>query len=63
MNFVLTAVCVLGAIALVAAIVLYVVSKKFAVEEDPRIGEVTALLPGANCGGRGFAGRSGMAGA
>ena len=45
MNFVLTAVCVLGAIALVAAIVLYVVSKKFAVEEDPRIGGVTALLP------------------
>ena len=63
MNFVLTAVCVLGAIALVAAIVLYVVSKKFAVEEDPRIGEVTALLPGANCGGCGFAGCSGMAGA
>ena len=63
MNFVLTAVCVLGAIALVAAIVLYMVSKKFAVEEDPRIGEVTALLPGANCGGCGFAGSSGMAGA
>jgi len=61
MDFILVAVCVLGAIALIAAVILYVCSKKFAVKEDPRIGEVNALLPGANCGGCGFAGCSGMA--
>ena len=32
------------------------VAKKFAVETDPRIEEVTAMLPGVNCGGCGFAG-------
>ena len=56
MNFVLIAVIVLGAIGFVAAIVLYAASKKFAVVEDPRIARVGALLPGANCGGCGFAG-------
>jgi len=63
MNFILIAVIVLGCIALVSAVILYVCSKKFAVYEDPRIGQVTELLPGANCGGCGFAGCSGMAGA
>lgn len=63
MNFILTAVLVLGAIALIAALVLYFVSRKFAVKEDPRIGQVTEILPGANCGGCGFAGCSGMAAA
>lgn len=63
MDFILTAVIVLGCIALVSAVILYVCSKKFAVYEDPRIGRVTEILPGANCGGCGFAGCSGMAGA
>ena len=57
----MTAVIVLGAIALIAAVILYVCSKKFAVKEDPRIAQVSALLPGANCGGCGFPGCSGMA--
>ena len=61
MNFILIAVLVLGITALVAALVLYFVSKRFAVDEDPRIGEVTELLPGANCGGCGFPGCSGLA--
>lgn len=61
MNFILIAVIVLGAIALIAAMVLYGVSKKFAVEEDPRLGKVQEVLPGANCGGCGFAGCGGMA--
>lgn len=63
MNFILTAVIALGAIAAVAAVVLFVVSRKFAVKEDSRIGQVQELLPGANCGGCGFAGCSGMASA
>jgi RnfABCDGE-type electron transport complex B subunit len=61
MNPILIAVIVLGGIALIAAIVLFAASKKFAVYEDPRIGKVSALLPGANCGGCGFAGCGGMA--
>ena len=61
MNFMLIAVIVLGAIALVAAAVLFVCSKKFAVKEDPRIAQVSAVLPQANCGGCGFPGCSGMA--
>ena len=63
MNLILVAVIALGAIGLVSATVLYVCSKKFAVKEDPRVGEVAALLPQANCGGCGFAGCSGLAGA
>ena len=61
MDFILIAVIVLGAIGLIAAVVLYVCSKHFAVYEDPRISQVNELLPGANCGGCGFAGCGGMA--
>ncbi len=63
MNFILIAVIVLGGIALISAVILYVCSKKFAVHEDPRIGLVSAILPGANCGGCGYPGCSGMANA
>ncbi len=61
MDFILSAVIVLGGIALVAAVILYVCSKKFAVYEDPRLGTVLEALPGANCGGCGYPGCSGMA--
>ena len=61
MNFILIAVAVLGAIGLIAALVLFVCSKKFAVKEDPRIGQVAELLPGANCGGCGYPGCGGFA--
>ena len=61
MNFIMIAVIVLGAIGLIAALVLFAASKKFAVYEDPRIAQVNELLPGANCGGCGFAGCGGMA--
>lgn len=61
MSFIIQAVIVLGVIAILAAAVLYVCSKKFAVYEDPRIGQVAEILPGANCGGCGFPGCSGMA--
>ena len=56
MNLILISMGVLGVIALLAACLLYVVSLYFKVEEDPRIDLVTAVLPGANCGGCGFAG-------
>src|SRR5574344_102047 len=63
MNFILIAVIVLGTIVLVSAIVLYVCSRKFAIKEDSRRDKVIELLPGANCGGCGFPGCSGMAAA
>jgi len=43
----------LGAIL---ALVIGVAAKAFAVESDPRIETVTDMLPGANCGGCGYAG-------
>jgi len=35
--------------------------KVFAVEEDPRIGQILECLPGANCGGCGYPGCGGLA--
>ena len=48
-------------ISLLLGLLLAVANKFLAVKEDPRVGEVTKLLPGANCGGCGFAGCAGMA--
>ena len=56
MNIILISSLIIAVIAIVAAVVLYIVSQKFKVYEDPRIDEVSELLPGANCGGCGFAG-------
>ena len=38
------------------AVILYFVAQKFKVQEDLRIDQVLEALPGANCGGCGFAG-------
>lgn len=53
----------LGAVGAVAASVLAAASRAFRVDEDPRIGQVTEALPGANCGGCGYPGCSGYAAA
>jgi Na+-translocating ferredoxin:NAD+ oxidoreductase RNF subunit RnfB len=47
---------VMGGLGLVLSALLLFAAKKFYVYEDPRIGEVEELLPGANCGGCGKAG-------
>lgn len=47
---------VISAIGAISAIVLFFVSQKFQVYEDPRIDEVEALLPSSNCGSCGYAG-------
>ena len=60
MDYLLIAVLVLGSIAFVASLVLYVCSRKFYVKEDSRVGSVTELLPHANCGGCGYPGCSGL---
>ena len=51
----------LSVLGILSAVILYFVASKFKVEEDPRIDEVEKMLPGANCGGCGFAGCRGMA--
>lgn len=51
-----TSIIILSIIGLVSATLLYFISRKFHVEEDSRIDEIESVLPGANCGGCGFAG-------
>ncbi len=46
----------LVSIGTASAVILFVVARKFRVFEDPRIDTVEKALPGANCGGCGYAG-------
>jgi electron transport complex protein RnfB len=55
-NVVLYTIITLSTVGAFSAIILYFVAQKFKVYEDPRIDEVEAALPLANCGGCGFAG-------
>lgn len=55
-NTVILTVVILTVLGLLLALVLFWVARKFKVEEDPRIDEVEKVMPGANCGGCGFAG-------
>ena len=61
MNIIITSLLVLGLIGAVSALILHFTAKKFYVYEDPRIDEVEALLPEANCGGCGYPGCRGFA--
>ena len=49
-------IAILTILGLLLSLILFWVAKKFKVEEDPRIDEVEKVMPGANCGGCGFAG-------
>ena len=55
-NIIIWTIAVVTVLGLVLALVLYLVAQRFKVEEDPRIDEVEKVMPGANCGGCGFAG-------
>lgn len=55
-QIILFTIVTLVAIGATAAVILYFVAQKFKVFEDPRIDEVEASLPAANCGGCGFPG-------
>ncbi len=55
-SIILYTVLTLSIIGVLSAIILYFVAQKFKVYEDPRIDLVEAALPGANCGGCGYAG-------
>ncbi len=46
----------LSLLGFLSAVILYFVAQQFKVVEDPRIDEVEGMLPGANCGGCGYAG-------
>ena len=61
MEVLLYTILTLCALGVLSAVILYFVAQKFRVDEDPRIDEVEKMLPGANCGGCGFAGCRGMA--
>lgn len=56
MEIIIIAIIALGGIGIIGAMALYGVSRRFHVEEDPRIAEIEELLPGANCGGCGRSG-------
>jgi RnfABCDGE-type electron transport complex B subunit len=57
----LEAVLSLGLSGLFIGVLLAVAANKFKVETNPKIAEIQAVLPGANCGGCGFPGCSGLA--
>ena len=57
----LSSVIGLGVLGLTFGAILAFAAKKFAVEVDPRIEEITDVLPAANCGGCGYPGCAGYA--
>jgi Na+-translocating ferredoxin:NAD+ oxidoreductase subunit B len=63
MDLITISIAVLFGLGLTAALILSVASKLLYVKEDPRVEAVTEALPGANCGGCGYAGCEGYANA
>ena len=55
-NAIIYAMVSIGGLGIVFGAILGFASKIFAVDEDPRIGQVLECLPGANCGGCGYPG-------
>jgi len=60
-NILLISAAALGGLAFIFGILITVISKKFAVEVDPKVLAIEDALPGANCGGCGFPGCTGYA--
>ena len=55
------AIALLGGLGLTFGLILAAASKVFYVETDPRLDQLNECLPGANCGGCGYAGCAGYA--
>jgi len=55
-SIIIWTIAIISGLGLVLALALYLVAQRFKVVEDPRIEEVEKVMPGANCGGCGFAG-------
>jgi RnfABCDGE-type electron transport complex B subunit len=58
---IIIAIAILGGLGLIFGLVLAAASKIFYVETDPRLDQLNECLPGANCGGCGYAGCGGYA--
>ena len=58
---IISAVILMAGLGLVFGAILAYSAKKFHVEQDPRIDEITGILPGVNCGGCGLPGCMGYA--
>ncbi len=56
MKLIVIAIVLIFVVALIAGVLLSYASKVFAVKEDPLFLELREVLPGANCGGCGYAG-------
>lgn len=59
----ISAVLALLVIGAILGMILGIANKYLVVEEDTRVGQVTEMLPGANCGGCGYPGCAGFANA
>lgn len=55
-NSILIPILIVGGLGLIFGVLLGIASRVFAIEEDERIPLLLEALPGANCGGCGFAG-------
>ncbi len=62
-NVILMSVLSIGGIGIILGLILGYAGEKLKVEQDPKIGLIRDVLPGANCGGCGFAGCDAFAGA
>ena len=58
---ILIGIAILGGLGLAFGLILSAASKVFYVETDPRLDQLNECLPGANCGGCGYAGCGGYA--
>ena len=58
---ILIGVAILGGLGLAFGLILSAAAKVFYVETDPRLDQLNECLPGANCGGCGYAGCGGYA--
>lgn len=61
MTDILIAMGILGGLGLIFGLILAIASRVFHVETDPRLDQLNEALPGANCGGCGYAGCGGYA--
>ena len=61
MNPILTAVLLLCILGIIGSVLLVAAAKFLAVSEDERVQQLQSALPGANCGGCGYAGCSSYA--
>ena len=61
MNYLLFPASIVGGLGLVYGLILAIASKKFYVEVDPKIEEISEALPGVNCGACAYPGCSAYA--